>query len=110
VDRGEAEVGVVGIVERIGPTRPVACTRPTVDNQYQRRSRRLTGTFEPIPLSESNRLVLSLDAQSQPLLFNSTVDYLNLDVSVDLGQRGPDATQADRSRWAAGTRSQTSVN
>ena len=57
----------------------------------------VTGTFEPIPLSESNRLVLSLDAQSQPLLFNSTADYLNLDASVDLGQRGPDATQADLS-------------
>jgi len=28
----------------------------------------VTGTFEPIPLSESNRQVLSFDVQSQPLL------------------------------------------
>ena len=57
----------------------------------------VTGTFEPVPLSESNRLVLSLDAQSQPLLYNSVIDYLTLDPSVDLGQRGQGGTQADLS-------------
>jgi iron complex outermembrane receptor protein len=57
----------------------------------------VTGTFEPVPLSESNRLVLSLDTQSQSLLYNSVIDYLTLDPSIDLGQRGQGGTQADLS-------------
>src|SRR5882724_603877 len=57
----------------------------------------VTGTFEPIPLSEANRSVLSLDTQDQPLLYNSFVDYLHLDPSVDLKQRGADGVQADLS-------------
>ena len=57
----------------------------------------VTGTFEPIPLSEANRSVLSLDTQDQPLLYNSFVDYLHLDPSVDLRQRESDGVQADLS-------------
>jgi outer membrane cobalamin receptor len=57
----------------------------------------VTGTFEPIPLSEANRAVVSLDTQNQPLLYNSWIDYLHLDPSVDLKQRGADGVQADLS-------------
>jgi outer membrane cobalamin receptor len=57
----------------------------------------VTGSFEPIPLSEANRSVVSLDTQSQPLLYNSLIDYLCLDPSVDLEQRGADGVQADLS-------------
>jgi len=57
----------------------------------------VTGTFEPIPLAEANRAVVSLDAQDQPLLHNSFVDYLDMDPSVDLQQRGADGVQADLS-------------
>jgi hypothetical protein len=42
----------------------------------------VTGTFEPIPLSEANRSVLSFDTQDEPLLYNSFVDYLQLDPSI----------------------------
>jgi len=41
--------------------------------------------------------VLSLDSEEQPLLYNSFVDYLHLDPSVDLKQRGTDGVQADLS-------------
>jgi outer membrane cobalamin receptor len=57
----------------------------------------VTGTFEPIPLSEANRSVLSLNTEDEPLLFNSFVDYLQLDPSIDLRQRGADGVQADLS-------------
>jgi outer membrane receptor protein involved in Fe transport len=62
----------------------------------------VTGTFEPIPLSEINRSVLSLDAQTTPLLYGSFVDYLHLDPSVDLQERGRGGVQADLSIRGAG--------
>ena len=55
----------------------------------------MTGTFEPVPLSETSRTVVSIDTQAHPLLYDSFVDYLQLDPSVDLSQRGPDGIQAD---------------
>ncbi|HMK22320.1 MAG TPA: TonB-dependent receptor [Terriglobales bacterium] len=57
----------------------------------------VTGSFEPVPLSEANRVVVSFDTAEQPLLYNSFVDYLLTDPSIDLQQRGPDGTQADLS-------------
>lgn len=57
----------------------------------------VTGTFEPIPLSEANRSVVALDIREQPLLYTSFVDYLHLDPSVDLKQREADGVQADLS-------------
>ncbi len=62
----------------------------------------VTGTFEPIPLSEANRSVLSLDAQTTPLLYGSVEDYLHLDPSVDLQERASDGVQADLSIRGAG--------
>src|ERR1043165_7142351 len=49
----------------------------------------VTGTFEPIPLSEANRSVLSLDTQQEPF-YNAVIDYLHLDSSIDLRERGVD--------------------
>ena len=57
----------------------------------------VTGTFEPIPLSEANRSVAMMDTTQQPLLHNSVVDYLQLDSSIDMEQRGPQGVQADLS-------------
>jgi outer membrane cobalamin receptor len=57
----------------------------------------VTGTFQPIPLEESNRTVVSLNTQQYSLLHNSFVDYLDRDSSVDLQQRAPDGVQADLS-------------
>lgn len=57
----------------------------------------VTGTFEPIPLSEANRSLVSFDTEEQPLLYNSVMDYLRLDPSIDLEQRGAGGVQADLS-------------
>jgi iron complex outermembrane receptor protein len=54
-------------------------------------------TLEPIPLSESNRSVQTLDTRAQPLLFNSVVDYLRLDSSLNLQSRTPAGVQSDLS-------------
>jgi outer membrane cobalamin receptor len=57
----------------------------------------VTGTFEPLPLAEVQRSVMSIDLQQAPLLFTSVVDYLRLDPSIDLRERAPGGVQADLS-------------
>ena len=57
----------------------------------------VTGTFEPMPLQEIQRSVMSIDMQQAPLLFNSDIDYLRLDPSIDLRERAPGGVQADLS-------------
>ncbi|MCU0226243.1 MAG: TonB-dependent receptor [Bryobacterales bacterium] len=57
----------------------------------------VTGTFEPIPLGESERAISVLDITEAPLLFNTFVDYLKLDPSLDLRQRGQNGIQGDLS-------------
>jgi outer membrane cobalamin receptor len=57
----------------------------------------VTGSFEPVPLSESNRSVVSFDASSEPELHTSVVEYLQLDPSLDLQERGTGDVQADLS-------------
>lgn len=61
----------------------------------QKESVIVTGTFIPAPLSEYDRSAESFDAQKEPLLFGSVLEYLQLDPAVDLQQRGPDGIQAD---------------
>ena len=55
----------------------------------------VTGTFAPTPANEIDRSVTVLDLGEQPELYNSWVDYLELDPSIDLQQRAPDDVQAD---------------
>lgn len=55
----------------------------------------VTGTFEPIPLEETQRSVMSIDVQQAPLLFASVVDYLRLDPAIDLQERAPGGVQSD---------------
>jgi outer membrane cobalamin receptor len=57
----------------------------------------VTTTVEPMPLSESDRSVQTLDTRQQPLLFNSVVDYLRLDSSLNLQSRAPGGVQSDLS-------------
>jgi iron complex outermembrane receptor protein len=57
----------------------------------------VTGTFEPAPLSESDRSVTSLPVREQSLLFGSMVDFLRVEPSLDLRQRGPWGIQGDLS-------------
>lgn len=48
-----------------------------------------------MPLQELQRAVMAIDAEQAPLLFNSDVDYLRLDPSVDVQERAPDGVQSD---------------
>ena len=57
----------------------------------------VTTTIPPIPLSESNRAVETLDTRDQPLLFNNFTDYLRQDPSLNLQARSPNGVQADLS-------------
>ena len=56
----------------------------------------VTGTYSPIPLEEADRSVRALPVRGEAsLLANSVVDFLNLDSSVDLRQRGQSNIQTD---------------
>jgi iron complex outermembrane receptor protein len=68
----------------------------------------VVGTFEPIPLEQADRPVDVIDVRKLGLVSNSLVDFLRLDPSIDLGERGPDGTQADIS-IRGGTFEQTLV-
>jgi len=68
----------------------------------------VTGVFEPVPLEEADRPVTLVDAKSLELLVNSPVDFLRLEPSVDLRERGINGTQADVS-IRGGTFGQTLV-
>jgi iron complex outermembrane receptor protein len=61
----------------------------------QKESVVVTGTFEPVPLDGIDRSVSVIDTRQAPLLFNHWVQYLQLDPSVDVQERGPDGVQAD---------------
>src|SRR5690349_1572993 len=54
----------------------------------------VTGTPEPVPLSESDRDVASIKLD-QPALYPAALDLLRVDPSVDLRERGANGVQAD---------------
>lgn len=68
----------------------------------------VTGVYEPVPLEEADRPVRSLEVRGLELLANSLVDFLRLEPSVDLRQRGPNGVQADVS-MRGGTFGQTLI-
>ena len=57
----------------------------------------VTGTYEPLPLEEADRPVRSLDIRSLQLVSNTFADFLKLDSSLDLRQRGGNGIQGDLS-------------
>ncbi|HZU24096.1 MAG TPA: TonB-dependent receptor [Bryobacteraceae bacterium] len=57
----------------------------------------VTGTYEPVPLEESDRDVEVIEVNQDRLLFDSLADYLRLDSSVDLRERAPGGIQGDLS-------------
>ncbi|MEO7143972.1 MAG: TonB-dependent receptor plug domain-containing protein, partial [Bryobacteraceae bacterium] len=76
----------------------VLLTAPLTAQEVRSDTVIVTGSYEPIPLEESNRAVdvFDLTAQSR-LLACSIADFLRLDPSVDVQARGPDLVQADLS-------------
>jgi iron complex outermembrane receptor protein len=57
----------------------------------------VTTSIPPIPLSESNRAVVTLDTREQPLLYNNVTDYMRQDTSLNLQSRAANGVQADLS-------------
>lgn len=53
------------------------------------------GAFVPAPLKQNDRSVESFRMRKTPLLFNSVIDYLQFDPSIDLQQRAANGVQAD---------------
>ncbi len=68
----------------------------------------VTGVFEPVPLEDADRPVTLVDARSLELLSGSLTDFLRLESSVDLRERGANGTQVDVS-IRGGTFGQTLV-
>ncbi len=68
----------------------------------------VTGTWEPVPLEESDREVEVYQVNGARTLFDSFADYLKLDSSVDLQERAPGTVQSDIS-IRGGTFGQTLV-
>ena len=56
----------------------------------------VTGTYLPVPLDDADRSVRALQVRGEPgLVSNTVIDFLNLDSSVDLRQRGQSNIQTD---------------
>ena len=54
----------------------------------------VTGSYEPIPLEESERAVRSFAARDLQLVTNTFADLLRMDPSLDLRERAPGAVQS----------------
>ena len=63
----------------------------------QKESIVVTGTFEPVPVDNTDRSVSVIQAREDALLYNHWVQYLQSDPSIDLRERAPDGVQADLS-------------
>lgn len=57
----------------------------------------VTASVPPIPLSESNRAVKTIDTREASLLIPSAADFLRVDSSVNVQARAPIGVQADLS-------------
>jgi|SRR5579862_237550 len=83
------------IAQQSSSPAPAASATPPIPSQSE--TVIVTGTYIPVPLSENDRSVESLDARQTPLLFTAATDYLRLDPTVDLQQRAPNGVQSDLS-------------
>lgn len=86
-------------LQRLLPVLAFSCisaVAQTLDTSLQQ-TVTVTTAVPPIPLSESNRAVVTLDAREHPLLFNNFSDYLRQDTSLNLQSRAPSGVQADLS-------------
>ena len=55
----------------------------------------VTGTYEPVGVSDVDRDVTRLDVRNTRALYPSLIDVLRLDPAVDLQERGPNGVQSD---------------
>src|SRR6185437_1434789 len=71
---------------------PPAVTKPSTTQTVV-----VTAASNPLTLAGSDRSVVVLNTEKQPLLFGALPDVLRLDPSLNLQERGPDGVQADLS-------------
>jgi outer membrane cobalamin receptor len=71
---------------------PPAVTKPSTTQTVV-----VTAASNPLTLAGSDRSVIVLNTEKQPLLFGALPDVLRLDPSLNLQERGPDGVQADLS-------------
>ena len=57
----------------------------------------VTGTYQPVAISDVDRDVVVLDMRNTRALYPSLIDVLRLDAAVDLQERGPNGVQSDLS-------------
>ena len=55
----------------------------------------VTGVYQPVPLGEVDRPISQVAIRDNELVSNSLEDFLRLDSSIDLQERGANGTQAD---------------
>ena len=55
----------------------------------------VTGTYEPVAVSDADRDVERLEVRNERALYPSLVEILRLDPEVDLEERGPNGVQTD---------------
>lgn len=72
-------------------------TKPQQQTVPVRETIVVTGTFTPIPETELDRSVTSIETGEQDLLYGNWVNYLDLAPSVDFRQRAPSDVQGDLS-------------
>ncbi len=81
----------------------LAAVRCLLAQSPQRETVVVTGSFEPAPLEEIDRVVRVFAAgKEQLLLTNSFIDFLRLDTSLDVQARGANGTQSDLSIRGSG--------
>src|SRR5579862_1928305 len=76
-------------------TAPTAKSDQASQVTKQKQTIVVTGVYEPVPLGEVDRPITQIDVQSNELVTNSLEDFLRLDSSIDLQERGVNGTQAD---------------
>lgn len=81
---------------------PICAQSNRSEDNPRRESVIVTGTYDPLPLEETDRPVRSIDVRALSLLSNTFADLLKLDSSLDLRQRAPNSIQGDLSIRGAG--------
>jgi len=75
---------------------PVICLSQSPSPPRSTETIVVTGTYEPVPLEESDRSITVVTAEKEyQILFNDPTGFLRLDPSVDLQARGPNNIQSD---------------
>ncbi len=86
--------GCVAAVSWLAATALAQTTQPSPEPQHE--TIIVTGTYDPIPLDESDRDVQVENISPQrALLSNAPIDFLKLDSAIDLQERAPNGIQAD---------------